>query len=98
MPKLLDLVSSDMRLYVDHAPGGGGTPSISDIDWAVLQRLRDLGINPSAYEEAVEAMGWLRAMLSVMIIDRNRDHPTKPIRNCGGALRALSYAQKLVTV
>ncbi len=56
----------------------------------MLQRLRDLGINPSAFEEAMEAMGWLRAMLAVMVIDRNRAHPTKPILSCGGALRAFT--------
>ncbi|WP_299822346.1 hypothetical protein [uncultured Jannaschia sp.] len=26
---------------------------------------------PSAFEAAVETMGWLRAMLSVIVIDRN---------------------------
>ena len=88
--KLRDLASDDLRLYIDHAPGGSGPATISDIDWAVLQRLRDLGINASAFEEAVEAMGWLRAMLSVMVIDRNREHPTRPVRNCGGALRAFT--------
>ena len=88
--KLRDLASSDLRLYIDHAPGADGAPTLSDIDWAVLRRLRDLGINPSAFEEAIEAMGWLRAMLSVLVIDRNREHPTRPIRNCGGALRAFT--------
>ena len=84
---LRDLASADLRLYIDHAPGEGGPPSLADIDWAVLQRLRDLGINPSAFEAAVEAMGWLRAMLSVIVIDRNQTHPTRPVRNPGGALR-----------
>ncbi len=87
---LRDLASADLRLYIDHAPGEGGSPTLSNIDWAVLQRLRDLGINPSAFEQAVETMGWLRAMLSVIVIDRNRAHPTKPIRNPGGALRAFT--------
>lgn len=90
VPKLRDLASTDLRFYIDHAPSGGESPTISDIDWAVLQRLRELGINPSAFEGAVEAMGWLRAMLSVIVIDRNREHPTRPIRNCGGALRAFT--------
>ena len=90
--KLRDLASEEMRLYIDHAPRtqAGGPPTLSDVDWAVLQRLRELGINPSAFEEAMEAMGWLRALLSVIVIDRNRDHPTRPIRNCGGALRAFT--------
>ena len=88
--RLRDLASEDMRLYVDHAPDRGEAPTLSDIDWAVLQRLRDLGINPSAFEEAMEAMGWLRAMLAVIVIDRNRAHPTRPILNCGGALRAFT--------
>ena len=86
--KLCDLATDDLRLYIDYAPGGDGMPTLSDIDWAVLQRLRDLGINSSVFEEAVEAMGWLRAMLSVMVIDRNRTHPTRPIRSCSGAMRA----------
>lgn len=35
-------------------------------------------------------MGWLEALLSVVIIDRNTDHPTNPIRSAGGALRAFT--------
>ena len=92
--KLCDLASDDLRFYIDHAPSDGGPRTISDIDWALLQRLRDLRINPSAFEEAVEEMGWLRAMLSVMVIDRNRAHPTRPIWNCGGALRAFTKRYK----
>ncbi len=88
--ELRDLASENMRLYIDHAPSEGGPRTVSDIDWAVLQRIRDLGIDPPAFEDAVEAMGWLRAMLSVIVIDRNRHHPTKPIRNCGSALRAFT--------
>ena len=64
--------------------------TISDIDWAILQRIRDLGIDASAFEDAVEVMGWFRAMLSVIIIDRNCHHPTKPIRNCGAVLRTFT--------
>ena len=56
----------------------------------MLQRLRDLGIDPSAFVEAVDTMGWLRAMLSVIVVDRNQDHPTRPIRNPDGALRAFT--------
>lgn len=87
---LRDLASEDLRLYIDHAPNDGGPRTISDVDWAVLRRIRELGIDPSAFEEAVEEMGGLRAMLSVMVIDRNRTHPTRPIRSCGGALRAFT--------
>ncbi|WP_299821411.1 helix-turn-helix domain-containing protein [uncultured Jannaschia sp.] len=90
--KLRYLASDDLRFYIDGAPGGGrgAAPTLSDIEWAMLRRLRDLDIHPSAFKEAVEAMGWLRAMLAVMVIDRNREHPTRPIQSCGGALRAFT--------
>ena len=88
--RLRDLASEDLRFYIDHAPSEGGPRTISDIDRAVLLRLRDLAISPSTFEEAVTEMGWLRAMLSVIVVDRNRHHPTKPIRNCAGALRAFT--------
>ena len=88
--RLRDLASTDLRSYIDDAPGKSGSPSLSDIDWAVLRYIRDLGINPSAFEEAMETMGWLRAMLSVIVIDRNRTHPIRPILNPGGALRAFT--------
>ena len=56
----------------------------------MLFRLHELEISRTADEEAQEAMGWRRALLAVAVIDRNREHPVTPIRNPGGALRALT--------
>ena len=57
---------------------------------AAAMRICPLGINHDAWAKAIEAIGLDGATLCVFLIDANRDHPTSPIRNPGGALRAMT--------
>jgi replication initiation protein RepC len=65
-----------------------------DFTLAAIRRLPELGVNPSAWEEAAEAMGDEAATLAVLVIDANRDHPTAPVRKPGGLLRAMARRQR----
>ena len=53
---------------------------------ATLHILRELGINASAWERAVNVMGWNDAYLSLCVIDRNWFHPERPVISAGGTL------------
>jgi len=57
-----------------------------------------LGINHDAWIKAVHAMGDHGAALCVLIIDANRSHPTPPIRNPGGVLRAMTERYRAGTL
>ncbi|MYI06214.1 MAG: hypothetical protein F4059_02540 [Gemmatimonadetes bacterium] len=61
-------------------------------DWQVAlpHILRELGVNVSAWHDACDAMGEPLAFLALLVIDRNRFHPDRPILNPGGALRAFT--------
>ena len=85
-----DAASEEMKLYIENMRDPGTSRTWSDIENAVVMRLVELGINPSAYQAAQDQMGWLEALLSVVVIDRNTSHPTNPIRSAGGALRAFT--------
>ncbi|WP_192338635.1 replication initiation protein RepC [Paracoccus sp. PAR01] len=52
-----------------------------------IMLLRDLGITDSAWEEALDQLGSLRASLAVLLIEANRDHPSAPVRAPGAMLR-----------
>ena len=84
------LASPDMQLYVDGLATGGRPPRLIDLTEAAILRLPELGINPTAWEEAVAAMGQGIATVAVLVIDANRDHPTSPVRSPGGMLRDLT--------
>ena len=92
------LASDEMRLYIDHLRSG--PPSLLDFEQAGIHRARDLGINPSAYEDAISAMGWKAALVSLIVIDRNQQHPkeTFRIRSPGGAMRAFIRQHKRGTL
>ena len=78
---LRNIASEDAALYLDVTG-----------DWqeALPMLLRELGINISAWLDAADVMGEEIAFLAVLVIDRNRFHPTTPIRSPGGALRAFT--------
>ena len=75
------LASDDIALYLD---------ALEDWNEAIPLILRDLGINISAWLDAVEVMGEPIAFLALIVIDRNRFHPVVPVRSPGGALRAFT--------
>ena len=56
---------------------------------AANARIAPLGINITAWAAACDRMGRVRAALCVMLLDANRDHPTAPVMNPGGALRGM---------
>lgn len=59
---------------------------------AANARIAPLGINITAWAAACDRMGRVRAALCVMLLDANRDHPTAPVMNPGGALRGMIKA------
>ncbi len=59
---------------------------------AANSRIAPLGINITAWAAACDRMGRVRAALCVMLLDANRDHPTAPVMNPGGALRGMIKA------
>ncbi|WP_246185009.1 replication initiation protein RepC [Paracoccus aestuariivivens] len=60
-----------------------------------IMLLRDLGITESAWEEALDQLGSLRASLAVLLIEANREHPDVPVRNAGAMLRGFSARDRL---
>jgi replication initiation protein RepC len=84
------MASDDMRMYIDAVKRGQGAPTEHDFIQAAISILPAIGVNPSVWDEAVQAMGDLAAALSVIVIDANRNHPQRPIHSPGGALRAFS--------
>ena len=52
--------------------------------------LPHLGINYSAWSQAPGIMGTEGAALCVLVLDANRDHPSAPVKNPGGMLRAMT--------
>ena len=90
---LRSIASEELRLYLD-AEAQGREPRMRDFTLAAIRRLPELGVNPSAWEEAAEAMGDEAATLAVLVIDANRDHPTAPVRKPGGLLRAMARRQR----
>ena len=58
--------------------------------WAAEQRAPALGVSSQAWSGAVRVMGRDAAALSLMILDVNRAHPSVPVRNVAGALRAMT--------
>ena len=86
--QLYDLASSVFRHQVDHNRAGRAEIRYLDLVDAAHDMLPFLGINYSAWTEAAQLMGPEGAAVCVLIIDANQDHPTAPVRNPGGALRA----------
>lgn len=87
--ELRDLNSDELKFYIEHL-GPENDHWKSAIEAAVLMRLRELGINNCAFEDIVATLGVFKAFLSVIIIDRNTDHPKAPGHNPGGVLRAMT--------
>ena len=79
--RVRDMASGDTALYLD---------GLADWREAIPFILRDLGINISAWLDAVEVMSEPLAFLALIVIDRNRFHPVVPVLSPGGALRAFT--------
>ncbi|UWQ19730.1 replication initiation protein RepC [Jannaschia sp. M317] len=93
-PQALRAIASDeLRLYLDYDTRNRD-PRMRDFTLAAIRRLPELGVSPSAWEEAVGTMGDEAATLAVLVIDANRDHPAAPVRRPGGLLRAMARRHK----
>ena len=62
-----------------------------DISWPILIDLAQhfvprLGVSAHAWRRAVDTLGPSEAALALVVLDSNRDHPTRPVRSVGGAL------------
>ena len=88
--RLFGLASADMQALIGDAQGGSPCLRHVDLIDAAVRMLPYLGINFDAWHKAVEAMGEEQATVAVFLVDANRDHPRNPVRNPGGALRAMT--------
>ena len=89
--------SPDFRLYVDAFGGDEAPDALAFIKAATMMR-SELGISPSAWEEASEEMGDFTAALSLLVIDARRFDPVRPIRSAGGMLRAFTAHHRAGTL
>ena len=92
--RIFHLASDDMQSYILACQDD--TPTLREIHIidAATRIIHPLGINHDAWIKAVSLMGDVGAALCVLLIDANRNHPTTPIRNPGGALRAMTARHK----
>ena len=95
---LRDLSSEEMRLYVDHLDPQPGPPTLRDVERAALMRRRELAITPQTWEEVEASLGWLDALVALIVVDANRTHPTAPVRNPAGLLRDLARRRRAGTL
>lgn len=88
--RIFELASPEMQAIIrDEA---GGRPfRLSDFFNAAHKSLAHLGINHSAWNDALDVMGPDQTWLAVFILDANRDHPRHPVLKPGGALRGLTH-------
>ena len=61
-------------------------------------RRRELEIAPATWEDVEAALGWLDALVALVVVDRNRRHPKTPVRNPGGLLRDLARRRRAGTL
>ena len=88
--QIRDLIAAcgpDFQAYLDlFEPNRARVGSQHIVD-AAAELAAALGIDHSAWREACAELGMFDAALAVLILDANRDHPERPVRNPGGALR-----------
>lgn len=85
----VSLASEDFKFEMQVR--SGDRPEYAFVE-AANARVAPLGINITAWAAACDRMGRVRAALCVLLLDANRDHPTAPVMNPGGALRGMIKA------
>ena len=88
--RLFELAGPDMQAYIRECQGDMQHLREFHFIDAACRIIHSLGINHDAWIKAVTTMGDHGAALCVLLIDANRNHPTAPIHNPGGALRAMT--------
>ncbi len=87
---LYRLATPEMQALIDKYQGNRPRFTETDFIMAAYDRLAPLGIHPSVFTEASNIMGDPTTTICILIIDNNRNHPTKPIHSPGGVLRAMT--------
>ena len=87
--RLFELAGPELRSLIESRQGDRSQVRELDVIEATHDLLPYLGINYSAWSEAARLMGDVGTSLCVLILDANRNHPTAPVRNAGGALRGM---------
>jgi len=94
-PKIVhEMAGSDFRFCLE-AISSTGEITERALRSTAIMLLRDLGITDSAWEEALDQLGSLRASLAVLLIEANRDHPSAPVRAPGAMLRGFAAQDRL---
>ncbi len=62
-----------------------------DISWPILIDLAEhiaakLNVSKQAWHSAITTLGPREAAIALIVLDRNRSHPTRPVNSVGGAL------------
>jgi replication initiation protein RepC len=84
------IASSDFLMYLAACEEPGSrTSTIKSIMRAVSLYKQELGIQQHLWDRCLECMGPERSILSLLILDRNRFHPTSPVRSVPATLTAL---------
>ncbi|WP_185962229.1 replication initiation protein RepC [Palleronia caenipelagi] len=84
------LASLEMRALIAIETAGADRLGPVDFYNAAVHMRSHLGISTHAWTEALDVMGPDSSWLAVFLLDANRDHPETPVRNPGGALRAMT--------
>lgn len=85
--RLVELASPEFRAAA--LAGSAGPPSEAGLMMAAEDRRVALGVGGRLWDEAVFVMGRETATLALLVVDANRDHPSKPTRKVGGAMTAI---------
>ena len=88
--RLFQLAGDDMKFLLTASRGGRAQIRERDLIDAATRLLPIIDISIPAWAKAVCTMGEFSAALCVLLLDANRTHPTHPVRNPGGALRAMT--------
>ena len=87
--RLLRLASPEMRMHALREQDAGSDSETALLSAAELRR-PELGVSRDCWREARRRMGQAGATLALLLVDANRDHPTKPVRNPGAVLRSMA--------
>lgn len=93
--RLYALASSEMQIHLDVRKFRSGSLNFLDFAIAAQNRLPELGIDHSAWTQAVRQMGEDTATMCVLILDASRDRPGLPVANPGGYLRGMTRAAQV---
>ena len=85
----VSLASAEFQMEMEAR--SGERPEYALVE-AAAARVPHLGINITAWAAACDRMGRTKAAICILLLDANRDHPTSPVRNPGGALRGMIKA------